>query len=252
MQPSILCGLYCFLYLWQACLYMPVAAFAENKPEKDKDIAVVRIASLSPASSVKEGSEFMAAMTRAAENLDKYSFRYKMTVYKGSRKINDAGNFWFRKPRMLRVESTGDYKRGAVAVLGEDGKVRGHLGGVLKSFVATVKPDSDWVMSSNGYPMVESDYASIMQNMNKYQQEGRSVQVSAQPLMIDGFASPVYIFEMYTTKSVASRIYKRVYVDAKSKLPVEWFDYKNGKLFAHTVWTDFKKDIALDDSLFKL
>jgi|GEM_PF-942886 len=39
----------------------------------------------------------------------------------------------------MRLEEIGDYKNGSVAVLGKDGKVRAHAGGMIKFVTVTMR-----------------------------------------------------------------------------------------------------------------
>ena len=56
---------------------------------------------------------------------------------------------------------------------------------------------------------------------------------------------------MYTN-SAKVELLKRAYINPRTLLPVEWFDYKDGKLFAHTTWKDFQTNVKLSDTSFTL
>ncbi len=198
-----------------------------------------------------DGDEFVHDMSDAAESLNCYSFKYETTVYKGRRTVDQKGDFCFKKPRQIRVAMTGDYKNGAVAVLTRDGKVRGHLGGALSPFVMTVQAKSDLLLGANGYPLVDSDFASMAEVVKGFIKDGMKSQVSEHPLPVDGQARKVYVIEILKGPS-ASELYKRAYIDPETLLPLEWFDYIDGHLFAHTVWTNLVTNVDLSDDLFKL
>lgn len=198
-----------------------------------------------------DGKEFLEEMSRAADSLKSYAFVSEMTVFKGSKTINERCNFYFKKPKQIRAEEVGQYKKGSVAVLQKDGKVRGHLGGVLSKIVATVDARSEWVVSANDYPLVDSDFFSMCQVMLDFVKEGKQALVTEQAVQVVGQPKPVYVLELYTDSS-QKRLMKRAYVDPESLLPVEWFDYKDGKLFAHTLWRNVRANIDLNDSLFQI
>jgi hypothetical protein len=44
--------------------------------------------------------------------------------------------------------------------------------------------------------------------------------------------------------------YKRALVDPTTNIPVEWWDYQNGKLYAHSLWTNFKGNQGLSEKIF--
>lgn len=198
-----------------------------------------------------DGAEFLKEMSDAANNLNSYSFVSSMTVFKNGKTIQENSKFYFKKPRSIRAEEMGPYKKGSVAVLLKNGKVKGHLGGLLSKFSGTVDADSDWVQSANGYPLVDSDYFSMSKVMIDFANKGKKSIVTQSPVTVTGQPKPVYVLEMYTDAS-KQELMKRAYVDPQNLLPVEWFDYKDGKLFAHTLWKDLKLNVDLDDSLFNL
>lgn len=206
------------------------------------------LSQLSGVGKTVDGVEIVQDMTAAARDLKAYTFTYEMTVYKGKKTIFEKGNFFFEKPRLLRVEEVGDYKKGAVAVIGKDGKIRGHLGGALSPFTLTLSENSDQLLSANGYPMVDSDYASMCKVIQGFLSQGMKSRVSDRPVNVDGRPEKVYVLEIYK----GDNLFKRSYVNAQSLLPVEWFDYVNGQLFARTVWKNFKITPDLSDDLFKL
>src|SRR5579883_849757 len=82
-----------------------------------------------------DGASFVDKMLQSAESYQDYTFDYTMKVFKDRKTVVESGVFYFKKPRLIRLEETGEYKHGAVACLGPSGKVQAHLGGGLKLFV---------------------------------------------------------------------------------------------------------------------
>lgn len=198
-----------------------------------------------------DAEEFIHNMADAADALDAYSFKYETDVYKGSKVINQSGNFFFKKPRLILVQMTGEYKHGAEAALGADGKVRAHMGGVLKSFTVTVDPNSDLLQGANGYPLVDSDFASMSRVVKGFLKQGMKAHVSDQAVHVDGLPNKVYVLEVYNS-AANNELYKRAYIDAHSMLPVQWFDYQGARVFARTTWTNLKTNLDLKDDFFKI
>lgn len=213
----------------------------------------ILISALTPPSQLSvertvDGTSFIQDMSDAAGQLNGYSFKYATTVFKGSKTINQQGLFYFKAPRQIRVEMTGDYKRGAICVIQKDGKIRGHLGGALSAFTINISASSDLLQGANGYPLTDSDFSSMAAVMKKFIAQGSKCRVSEHPVAVEGQTKKVYVVEFYR----GTELFKRAYIDPQSLLPVEWFDYQNGRLFADTVWNSFKQDPNLNDDLFKL
>ncbi|MBX9686437.1 MAG: hypothetical protein K2X27_07015 [Candidatus Obscuribacterales bacterium] len=199
----------------------------------------------------RDAADFLNEMANAADSLKSYTFQSHMTVFKDNKSIEENSKFYFRKPRQLRAEEMGPFKKGSVAVLLKNGKVKGHLGGLMSKFVGTVDANSDWVTSANGYPLVDSDFYGMSQVMINFVKAGKKSLVTESPVSVTGQPKPVYVLELYSN-SAKTELMKRAYIDPQTLLPVEWFDYKDGKLFAHTNWKDVKTNVELADSLFDL
>lgn len=197
----------------------------------------------------EEATAFINKMYNAADSLKNYSFKFTMKVYKKKKTVVEKGNFFFKKPRLIRIEETGSYKKGAVAVLTANGRVKARLGGALRFFVADLSPRSKTLLSANGYPMVESDYVSLTTALKEFLKDGVSAQVTSKPVRLDGVNEPVYILEI----NKGGKLWKKVAVNARTTLPLQWWDYSDsGTLWSYSVWTDFRSDKQLADSLFNL
>ncbi|MBY0546509.1 MAG: hypothetical protein K2W95_04415 [Candidatus Obscuribacterales bacterium] len=230
------------------------AGLAESSQLPDSGSTVTSLVSVSQAASqelTQDGFEFLKEMAEAANALKTYSFQSEQTVFKGNKTVREKVNFYFKKPKLIRAEEVGDYKKGSVAVLQKNGTVRGHLGGLLSKISATVAADSEWVLGANGYPLADSDFFSMSQVMVNFVKNGKKSLVTGSPVRVTGQPKPVYIIELYTDTS-KKQLMKRAYIDPENLLPVEWFDYKDGKLFAHTNWRNLHLNTELNDSLFQL
>lgn len=199
----------------------------------------------------RDGLEFLKSMSEAADALETYQFESHMNVFKGGKTIDENSKFFFKKPRKMRAEELGPFKKGSVAVLLPNGKVKGHMGGLMSKFVGVVDADSEWVSSANGYPLNDSDFYGMCKVMLDFVKSGKKTLVTEQPVTVNGQAKPVYVLEMYKNPN-KEELMKRAYINPQTLLPVEWFDYKNGKLFAHTLWRDLKTNVEIADSLFDI
>lgn len=231
-------------------------AQAADIPEANSAQSKPMISAIAPAAGMTvertvDGADFVQDMYDACTALKSYTFDYETTVFKGSKTIDQKGKFYFKQPRLLRVQMTGSFKHGAVAVLAADGKVRGHLGGALSAFTVTLSPSSDMLQGANGYPLVDSDFMGMVSVVKKFLQQGCKSKVTEHPVVAEGQPKKVYIIEIFKGPAF-TELYKRAYIDPQSLLPVEWFDYQDGKLFARTVWKNLKFDSSISDDLFKI
>jgi hypothetical protein len=218
----------------------------------DKKALLGNVAGVSrvvPQQDLVDGAGTIHQWLKSAQSYDDYSFEYAMKVFKPSGStVTEVGKLYFKRLRLLRIEETGGPKAGSVAVLQADGKVHGHMGGGLKFFVATLSPDSSMLKSANGWPMCNSDFTSLAQAVEGYLKEGCPAKVTATPVTVGDHANKLYDWQMY--RPDGTTLYKRALFDPTTGCPIEWWDYVNGKLYAHSTWTNFKPNQGLSDKVF--
>lgn len=200
--------------------------------------------------SMKDGKALIDNWYKASDSYNSYQFNYVMTCYKPNGTVTDTGNLFFKKKRLMRIEQTGGPKKGSVAVLQADGKVKAHPGGALRFFSATLSPESDMLLSANGWPMVKSDFLSLAEAVQGYIKGGDCPKMTETPVQVPGHAEKLNVFELYKG-GPNGPIFKRALFDADTNLPIEWWDYKDGALFAHSTWSNFKAN-NLSDNVFTL
>lgn len=212
---------------------MPLPAVSANKVEVATNVP----------HSVADAKALVDGMERNAAALDEYKYDCEITSKKNGKTIKEAGTFYFKKPRNIRVDVTAGPKRGSVAVLRPDGKVRGHLGGMLKFFVATVSSNSSLLTSTTGHSLVQSDYKTLAAELQKYLKEGWTANMTR--TADDGN----YILEM---TAPGEKRHKRIVVDEKTLLPVEWENTAGGKLESNCKFKKLVVDPGLSPALFKI
>lgn len=203
--------------------------------------------------SYTNGAPFIDRMLKAADSYKDYVFEYEMVNYKG-KKVVEKGKFYFKKPRMMRLEEVGNFRKGSIAVMGSGGKIRAKPGGALSFMTVDLAPSSDYLRSANGYPMVDSDLTSLSQALKTFIEKDSCVARVTENTVQSTSSAPsqVYVLEVYHGTNFDGEIYKRVAVDPKSMLPVEWWDYIGGKLTSHSVWNNFKGNVGLADDVFTI
>lgn len=200
--------------------------------------------------SMKDGSAFIDRLIHRTADLRDYSTEFELTVFKKSSTVNEKGEYSFKKPNLIRMEETGDYKNGSVAVLGKDGKARGHFGGPLKFLKGTISPDSSELRAANGYPLKNSDFYSLASYLKKMLSEGCKSRVNEQPVLVDSLSHPVYVLEMYKSNETG-KVQKRIFFEPASLLPLRWddFDYAYPSM---TFWRNVRINIGLSDNVFQM
>jgi outer membrane lipoprotein-sorting protein len=194
-------------------------------------------------------------MLVAALALNNYSSHFQMLVYKDKQIIKETGTIYFRKPRLLRIEVKQGPKKGALAILGSDGRVHGHLGGILSIFGASISPDSDLARAINGFPLVGTDYYSLVQDLKNMLKQGDGSLATQEPIPTDKTTIATYILDMYLPKSKNNKndlLLKRIYINPQTYLPIFWEDYVDGKLWSESLWYDLQNNLTLPDSLFSI
>jgi outer membrane lipoprotein-sorting protein len=197
-----------------------------------------------------DGADFIEKLHQHTSALKDYSCEFEIVVYKKDSTVVEKGILYFKQPRLMRLEEKGDYKKGAVVVLGANGKARGHLGGAMKYFTMTLEPDSSWLVASNSYPMKDSDLMSLSAFLKNWLVQGIKSRVTEEPVTIEEIGQPVHVLEMYKS-SDPKTVLKRIYIDPQTHLPIRWddHDYENP---SRSKWKNLKTNIELSEDLFKL
>lgn len=199
---------------------------------------------------MRDGTAFIETMAQKVEKLNDYSLLFETRSFKKGSTVVDAGKLYFKKPKMMRVEETGEFNRGSVAVIQKDGKARAKGGGIAGLVVLTLSPSDKTLDAANGDKMEDSDFASLVRVLKERLRSGQAARVSEKPVTAGGVGEPSYVLELY--KSNEPKVCtKRIWVHATSYLPVRWddYDYKTPCL---STWKDVKANMGLSDELFKL
>lgn len=116
---------------------------------------------------MKDGESFINAMCRDAERLEDYSFLFETKIFKKTSTLVESGIMYFKKPNMMRLEESGEWNKGSIAVIRRDGKARARGGGLASLVTLTMSPDDKRLNAANGDPMKESDLASLARYLSK-------------------------------------------------------------------------------------
>lgn len=202
----------------------------------------------SAAADMVEGSSFIEKMVQRADAYNDYTFEYQMVAFKKG-KVVEEGAFYYKKPRMIKLVEKGSFRKGSIAILGANGKVKAKPGGALSFLAVDLSPDSNLLRSANGYPMCDSDLYSLAKALKIFLKQGNVARVSSEPIVYGTNSDKVHLLEVFHDSDMKN-IFKRVAVNPHTMLPVEWWDYENGKLVSHSTWKSFKGNIGLTEEAF--
>ncbi|CAN5463889.1 hypothetical protein BH11CYA1_BH11CYA1_00980 [soil metagenome] len=200
--------------------------------------------------SMKDGAALVGAMCADAQKLNDYSLVFETITFKKGESVSEKGNLYFKKPKLMRLEEIGDYKKGSVAVLGKDGRVRAHAGGMIKFVTLTLDPADKQLNAANGDRMEDSDFVSLSNVLKERLKLGQLARVSEKPVAAPGLSQPTLVLEIFKA-SEPKLVLKRVFVDPKTNLPVRWddYDYKDP---CSSTWMNVKANTGISDDLFKM
>jgi outer membrane lipoprotein-sorting protein len=190
-----------------------------------------------------DAKSLIDAMQRSAAELDEYKYECEILSKKGNKTIREYGTFYFKKPKSIRVEVSAGPKNGSVAVLRPDGKVRGHLGGFLKYFVTNISPESSLLTSTTGHSLVRSDYNTLANELQSYLRAGWRAE------LVRTANGGACILDM---KAPGNKQSKRITVDEKTMLPVEWENTSSGKIQSLCKFKNVVVNPGLSPTLFKI
>ncbi len=164
---------------------------------------------------MKDGASFIETMSKEIDRLNDYSLLFSTKSFKKSSSITDAGKLYFKKPKMMRVEETGEYNKGSVAVITKDGSARAKGGGLAGLVVLTLKPSDKMLDAANGDKMEDSDFASLVRILKERLKSGHASRVSEKPVTGTGVAESAYVLELFKP-SEPKVCLKRVWVHPRA------------------------------------
>lgn len=211
------------------------------------DSGMLALSTTPPSSTGFEpGENFVEKMLQAAQAPEDYVVNFQMTTY-GKKHETEGGTLYFKKPRLMRIETKEGSRKGSLAILTAKGTVKAKAAGGLGFFVVELSPHNRLLRSANGYPMVDTDFASLALALKTFLSQGKSARVS-KPTAIDGLENPVYLLEILHNGA----LFKRVAVNTKTYLPQMWWDFEDSKLVSYSVWSSYRANLGLGQDVFTI
>jgi len=179
-------------------------------------------------------------------SLSDYQCRMEEECWQGSRHEERTINFYFKKPRFIRMDILkgnrfGD--TGSVGVYRGDGKVQGRKGGLLGFLSVTVDKHDPQATTVRGLAFDESDLQATLERMRFHLAE------SACTLSTVGGIYEL-TFEPRDPSRNAGVTRDVIRLDAVTLLPASADSWEGERLVQHAKWSSYLVDAGLPDQLF--
>ena len=150
-------------------------------------------------------------------------------------------NYYFKKPKLIRMEITSGKDKGSVAVY-KDGKVRAHKGGILSFIVLTFDVRDKMVCDRRGKGMDTTDWGYVIEEMERASKAGR----------MKVWRGKLEGKEVYVMEADLGETSDRIYLSADTLIPLRREGLERGKVVSYEIYKDVELNVPLDDKLFKL
>lgn len=199
-----------------------------------------------------DGSKVLAELTARIKKLGAYKFEGYLATRKDSSVKVDCGDFFFKPEACIRVEVKGhNYKSGSVLVKLANGTIRARGGPSLLGMKVNLEPDSNMLMLANGLNILECDYSSLLNWLQKQIAAGEKVYASEGPIIVQPGTDRVLVIEAFEPGS-ASALAHRIQIDPQQFVPVQWDIFKKGTFFSTVRFRNFQTCPVIDESLFHI
>ncbi len=178
-----------------------------------------------------------------------YEFESTLVTFKNGRKLAESGRFFFKSPNLVRFEvAEGSSRGGSIVVRQPDGKVKARGGGFFSHIVIGLSPDSKMLRSANGYNILKSDFSSLLVDTLKNLKSSQRCLATSSPVEYPGLGR-VDLLEVLEADGLCQQ---RVALDTKTRLPLEWVLFTNGKILSITTFQHMQVNTSLSADLFVL
>jgi len=191
--------------------------------------------------------EIVTNMDNVFSRVNDYTCIADAHYKKGALKEDKVYKIYFKRPGLMRIEVLeGD--PGAVAVLREDGKVRGHKGGWLSWIKLTVDLDHPLATTIRGHRMNQSHFGYMIGVMKKIlvSEEARVIGEGE----VEG--QNVYVMEVVHEKPRGDLTRELIYVDKETWLLKKILGYEGRREVVNVTYRDIVLNPGLKDELFRM
>lgn len=183
---------------------------------------------------------------RFLETVTDYQCRMYEWSIKGRKKEIRYINFYFRKPRLIRMDIIDGNRNGdpgSIAVLLPDGRVRGRKGGILSPFAITVDKDSAPATTIRGVTFDESDALAALDRLH-FLLDHSTVRFSTDP--------GGWLFDCLLDKPEQEITREILYLSSTTMMPVYTKSMEGDKLVQHVEWSSYIINGGLPEEFFNV
>jgi outer membrane lipoprotein-sorting protein len=191
-------------------------------------------------------SFIIASFQKALDNIDDYQCVFEEYAVSGEKEERRAFRYFFKKPRLIRIEIISGRGKGSIAVY-KDGKVRGRKGGLLSFITLNLNLTDSRVTNIRGDRIDESDWFFLLQEVLLCQKRGRVKLAKIDYLK----GKKIYLLELEVNQK--TNLINKLYIEADTFLPerLEQFDI-NGRLVHIIEYEDIRANQNLTEDFFNL
>jgi outer membrane lipoprotein-sorting protein len=200
----------------------------------------------------QDGSKFIDSAIQVVRAFNDYVFDSEVLTYKKSDPQVSSGRFFWKRPKLLRVEVTGSsYRAGSAICRTPEGTVRAKGGSCLAFVKMTIDEHSRLLQLSNGLNVLQSDLLSMLSNAKSKLASGRSCRLSSSTVRLAGIPGDFHVLDIIAGIGNNEVLEERVYFNNSDNLPALLEIYRDGKLWSKVKILNLKVNQGLQDDLFK-
>ena len=201
--------------------------------------------------STTDGKSFVDQLRKTVAGFSDYSVDGAVYMYRPTAEHVGGGNICWKRVDLCRltVKAKG-WKDGSLVVRSADGKIKAAGGPSVRFLRMNLTEDSRLLQVPNGYNAIRSDFGTLLAKLNDQLNSGDVCKVTTQPVNVPRLKQNLYVLRV--TKSGTDALSQEIYVNPANNVPLEWDLFKNGTRFSVATFENFKGNIGLDDSQFKI
>jgi outer membrane lipoprotein-sorting protein len=195
-----------------------------------------------------DGTALLQQVIQRVKTMHNYWYESTLTTYPKRKPVTEKGRLYFKTPNLIRFEALEAGRRsGSVVVRQPDGKIKAKSGGFLSGVTVSLSPTSKLLQTSNGYNIVESDLASLLEGFLNVSTSDKLL-ATPSPCSYSGLPR-AYVLEVVRSNH---QVDQRIVLDSESKLPVDWIIFQDSKLDSQVHVEKLIANANNSDSLFVL
>jgi outer membrane lipoprotein-sorting protein len=180
-------------------------------------------------------------------SLSDYECVVETSFRNGKKAEAGTARFWFKQPRMLRLNILRGNRKGSEVAIDRNGEIRGHKGGLLSSIVRRLEANDDRICNIRGAPVTELAWGAM------YRRYRHSVGRPGARTLLTPRTDPNSPYELVVSYAEAGKPVREVYrVDPRLWVPVEGEVSEDNVQVEHVVFREIKLDTGIPENWFHL